>query len=61
VRSDELALEHGICRAHVNRNVAKLVDQLSEQLLRLPDGPLPEIGRTVSTDSPASGGWTSTT
>ena len=61
VLSDELALEHGICRAHVNRNVAKLVDQLSEQLLRLPDGPLPEIGRTVSTDSPASGGWTSTT
>lgn len=34
--SDELALDHGICRAHVNRNVAKLVADLVEQALQHP-------------------------
>jgi len=37
----ELGLSHGICRAHVNRNVAKLVGDLGEQVLRRPD-PLPD-------------------
>lgn len=44
----ELGLSHGICRAHVNRNVAKLVGDLGEQALRRPD-PLPE-GLTVTVD-----------
>lgn len=34
--ADELGLEHGICRAHVNRNVAKLVAELAEQVLQRP-------------------------
>jgi transposase-like protein len=44
----ELGLSHGICRAHVNRNVAKLVGDLGEQALRRPD-PLPD-GLTVTVD-----------
>lgn len=44
----ELGLSHGICRAHVNRNVAKLVGDLGEQALRRPD-PLPD-GLTVTLD-----------
>lgn len=47
VVSDALGLEHGVCRAHVNRNVADLVAQLSEQLLRWPEATLPEVGRQV--------------
>ena len=39
--ASELGLTHGICRAHVNRNVAKLVGDLGEQALRRPD-PIPE-------------------
>lgn len=39
--ANELRLSHGICRAHVNRNVAKLVGQLGERALQRPD-PLPE-------------------
>jgi transposase-like protein len=35
--SDELDIKHGICRAHVNRNVAKLVAALGERALRHPD------------------------
>jgi transposase-like protein len=34
--SDELGLRHGLCRAHVNRNVAKLVTELAEQALHQP-------------------------
>lgn len=37
----DLGLSHGICRAHVNRNVAKLVGDLGEQALSRPD-PSPE-------------------
>jgi transposase-like protein len=37
----DLGLTHGICRAHVNRNVAKLVGQVGEQALQRPD-PVPE-------------------
>lgn len=33
VLADELGLAHGICRTHVNRNVAKLVAELAEQVL----------------------------
>jgi hypothetical protein len=44
----ELGLSHGICRGHVNRNVAKLVGDLGEQALRRPD-PLPD-GLTVTVD-----------
>lgn len=32
--TDELAVAHGVCRAHVNRNVAKLVAELAEQALQ---------------------------
>jgi hypothetical protein len=37
----ELGLTHGTCRAHVNRNVAKLVGTVGEQALQRPD-PLSE-------------------
>jgi transposase-like protein len=37
---DELGLEHGVCRAHVNRNVAQLVAELAPQALHHPQ-PLP--------------------
>jgi hypothetical protein len=46
--ADDLAIQHGICRAHVNRNVAKLVADLAERALRRPD-PLPP-GMTVTID-----------
>jgi transposase-like protein len=45
---DELAIKHGICRAHVNRNVAQLVAQLGEQALSRPD-PVPD-GMAVTID-----------
>jgi transposase-like protein len=48
VLSDELALDHGVCRAHVNRNVADLVAQLGEQLLHLPQPVVPNVERTVA-------------
>jgi transposase-like protein len=38
--TDELAIKHGVCRAHVNRNVADLVAQLGERALDKPD-PVP--------------------
>jgi transposase-like protein len=40
VLADEAALEHGVCRSHVNRNVANLVDQLGHRALSQPD-PVP--------------------
>lgn len=46
--ADDLAIQHGICRAHVNRNVAKLVADLAERALRRPD-PLPP-GMAVTID-----------
>ena len=39
--ADDLGLTHGICRAHVNRNAARLVGQLGERALTSPD-PVPE-------------------
>ncbi len=45
--ADDLAVQHGVCRAHVNRNVADLVAQLGERALTTPD-PVPEsMGITV--------------
>jgi transposase-like protein len=32
--ADELGVAHGICRRHVNQNVAKLVGEIAEQVLR---------------------------
>ena len=45
---DELDIKHGICWAHVNRNVAQLVGQLGEQALSKPD-PVPD-GMDVTID-----------
>lgn len=45
--ASELGLTHGICRAHVNRNVAKLVGQVGEQALRRPDRPPEKLQVTV--------------
>jgi transposase-like protein len=39
--SDKLDIKHGICRVHVNRNVAKRVAALGERALRRPD-PVPD-------------------
>lgn len=33
VLADELGVEHGLCRAHVNRNTARIVAELAEQAL----------------------------
>jgi len=43
----DLGLTHGICRAHVNRNVAKLVGQVGEQALHRPDPPPKQLQVTV--------------
>jgi transposase-like protein len=40
VLADEAAIEHGVCRSHVNRNVANLVDQLGNRALSQPE-PVP--------------------
>jgi len=43
VLADELGLRHSICRAHVNRNVAKLVGDLAVKALALPsESPVPQ-------------------
>jgi transposase-like protein len=39
--ADNLGLEHQVCRAHVNRNVARLVGTLAEKALNKPD-PVPQ-------------------
>jgi hypothetical protein len=46
--ADDLALQHGICRAHVNRNVAQLVADLGQRALHKPD-PIPS-GIAVTID-----------
>ena len=43
----DLGLPHGICRAHVNRNVAKLVGEVGQQALRRPDPPPEHLQVTV--------------
>lgn len=48
VLSDELGMEHGVCRTHVHRNVADWVAHLSEQLLCLPQAMLPSVKRSVA-------------
>lgn len=41
--ADELGLRHSICRAHVNRNVAKLVGELAAEALTMPSqSPVPQ-------------------
>jgi len=45
--ADELGLGHSICRAHVNRNVAKLVGELAVEALAMPDdNPVPQNVRS---------------
>lgn len=46
--ADDLAIQHGLCRAHVNRNVAQLVADLGQRALHKPD-PLPP-GMAVTID-----------
>lgn len=41
--TDELGMDHGICRAHVNRNVAKLVAELAAEMLQRPALPPPGV------------------
>lgn len=43
VLSDDLGLAHSICRAHVNRNVARLVAELAEEALQTTDPPPPGV------------------
>lgn len=47
--ANALRLTHGICRAHVNRNVAKLVGQLGERALQRPDPLPPGVYSSVET------------
>lgn len=45
--ADELGLQHSICRAHVNRNVAKLVGELAMEVLAMPsESPVPQNVRS---------------
>jgi transposase-like protein len=46
VLADEMGIGHAICRAHVNRNVAQLIGQLSEQALELASPPPPGVMRS---------------
>lgn len=41
--TDELGLAHSVCRAHVNRNVARLTAQLAEEALRHPSPAPPGV------------------
>lgn len=41
--TDELGVEHSICRAHVNRNVARLTAELAEEALRHSSPPPPGV------------------
>ena len=45
--ADEMGLEHGVCRRHVNQNVANLVAELGERALSSPDPPPPGVERSV--------------
>lgn len=45
--ADDLALQHAICRAHVNRNVAQLVAELGERALHKPDPQPPGMAVTI--------------
>ena len=41
--TDELGVAHSICRAHVNRNVARIVAELAEEALRARTPPPPGV------------------
>ena len=41
--ADELGVDHSICRAHVNRNVARIVAELAEEALRGSSPPPPGV------------------
>ena len=45
--ADDLGLEHGVCRRHINQNVAKTVAELGELALKTKDPPPPSVNRTV--------------
>jgi transposase-like protein len=45
--ADENALRHSVCRAHVNRNAAKLVGELGTRALERPDPQPPGVYRSV--------------
>jgi transposase-like protein len=46
VLADELGLEHSICRAHVNRNVARITGELAQQAQAPDTTPPPGVTRT---------------
>jgi len=45
--ADGLAIQHGTCRALVNRNVAQLVGELAERALARPESPPPDVAVTI--------------
>ncbi len=56
VLADELALEHSICRAHVNRNAgapwARITGELAQQALQADISPPPGVMRTATNCPP---------
>lgn len=46
VLADELAVEHSICRAHVNRNVARITAELAQQVEARGTPPPPGVTRS---------------
>jgi transposase-like protein len=46
VLADEMGLEHSICRAHVNRNVARITAELAQQVEARGASPPPGVTRT---------------
>lgn len=45
VLADELGVAHSICRAHVNRNVARITGELAQQALQADTSPPPGVTR----------------
>ena len=43
VLADELGIEHGLCRTHINRNTARIVAELAEQALHTTSPPPPGV------------------
>jgi transposase-like protein len=46
VLADEMGLEHSICRAHVNRNVARITGELAQQTTASAQSPPAGVSRT---------------
>jgi transposase-like protein len=46
VLADELDIAHSICRAHVNRNVARITGELAQLALRTPSSPPRGVSRS---------------